>query len=210
MGLNKTILSGLCFSHAVVHHSSLPPHTPDDQRLRTRVVCVSGWVWVFCVSLPSSLELSEVLAGGTRIRPWLPGRPMVDWSTAARQAGAHPGSVAQKTILALEFPNSGVSKPAPSLLKQTRVWWFLTFTTKQNKESTHPYPRPAPDIFPGTGCSRAAGTPYSCCESQNRGSAPSKVRPRGELRRTALPGQVDPQWQPDPGPRRVSSPGSEF
>lgn len=61
------------------------------------------------------------------------------------------------------------------------MWWFLTFTTKQNKENTHPQPRPAPDIFPGTGCSRAAGTPCSCCESQTWGSAPSKVRPRGEL-----------------------------
>lgn len=59
---------------------------------------------VLYVSLPSSLELSEVLAGGTRIRPWLPGRPRVGWSTAARQAGAQV--LRARTFLVLEFPNS--------------------------------------------------------------------------------------------------------
>lgn len=101
-----------------------------------------------------------------------------------------------------------------------RVWFVFTFTLKQKKTSRAPHtrpprpprPRPAPDIFPGTRCSRATGTPYGCCTFQSQGAAAPKVgsqgaprsRPPGELVGLPCRAKSDRQLQPDTGPRHVA------
>lgn len=116
----------------------------------------------------------------------------------------------------MKFPNSGVSKPTTSRLAQTRVWFVLTFTQKKTRSATPPTPnlgpaaRPAPDIFPGTGCElrvrpTAATLPRARVQSlQGRVLRGSKDRAPSEL--TGLPcwAGSDLQLQPEPSPKHVA------
>lgn len=62
-------------------------------------------------------------------------------------------------------------------------WWFLTFTTKQNKESTHPLASPSSEHFPRHRVQRSRGHTLQRLLAPEPGSGPllgSAPRSRGD------------------------------